>query len=407
MQSPPAPNPEASMDNSRVLAAGGVEKRKKARKIPQPNPSTTIVPDVGSSQPVQEPQPLQQVPHQDQFDAMLIDDRFGSDQLHQFSKHFQAAQETNMTAGETNIIHLSTQVERISLADPVHEMLEKAGSLASQIWSTSSWFNNFSVPKMPVEQSEECLALAALKVRLYSLQLREARLAKERDLIVAQTSAEQNAADAFAALETERKASVEEKQHLELELGELRVQLGGFQAKVYAVEATLVRFEETASRILDGPAEVKVDLSAVREAFKGSEQFAALKKDYAQQELPATFGAYLDRFSTGDARRSEGVKLLDQDPRGKKFNDSLARSLYVMGCQHILAPFVAKLQEILGRPIKLTDLPQVPIVEAQFEKYQRDLQRVADREAGRESDPLTDSDEEEGDEEENREASGQ
>ncbi|CAH9085363.1 unnamed protein product, partial [Cuscuta europaea] len=388
------------MDNSRVLAAGGVGKRKKARKNPQPNPSTTIAQDARSFQPVQEPQPLQQVPHQDQFDAMLIDDQFGSDQLHQFPEHFQAAQETNMTAGETNTVHLSTQVEWISLADPVHEMLRKAGSPASQIWSTSSWFNNFSVPKMPVEQSEECLALAALKVGLYNLQLREARMTKERDLIVAQTSAEQNAAAAFAALETERKASVEEKKRLELELGELRVQLGAFQAKVHAAEAALVKFEESAPRIPDGPAEVKVDLSAVREAFKGSEEFAALKKDYAQQELTTTFGAYLDRFSTGDARRNEGVKLLDQDPRGKKFNDSLARSLYVMGCQHILAPFVAKLQEMLGRPIELTDLPQVPIIEAQFEKYQRDLQRVADSEVGREPDPPTDSDEEEGDEEE-------
>ncbi|CAH9115350.1 unnamed protein product, partial [Cuscuta europaea] len=328
------------MDNSRVLAASGVGKRKKARKNPQPNPSTTIAQDVGSSQPVQEPQPIQQVPHQDQFDTMLIDDRFGSDQLHQFPERFQATQETNMTAGETNNVHLTTQVERISLMDPVHDMLEKAGSPASQIWSTSSWFNNFAAPKMSVEQSEECLALAALKVGLYSLQLKEARLAKERDLIVAQTSAEQNAAAAFAALETEQKASVEERRRLESELGELRVQLGAFQAKVHVAEAALVKFEESAPCIPDGPAEVKVDLSVVREAFKGSEEYAALKKDYAQQELSATFGAYLDRFATGDARRSEGVKLLEYDPRGKKFNDSLARSLYVMGCQHILAPLL-------------------------------------------------------------------
>ncbi|CAH9081099.1 unnamed protein product [Cuscuta europaea] len=74
-----------------------------------------------------------------------------------------------------------------------------------------------------------------------------------------------------------------------------------------------------------------------------------------------------------------------------------------MGCQHIMAPFIAKLQEFLGRPVELADLPQAPIVEAQYEKYQRDLQRAADREAGREPDPPTDSDEEEGDEEDTRE----
>ncbi|CAH9117579.1 unnamed protein product [Cuscuta europaea] len=157
---------------------------------------------------------------------MLIGDRFRSDQLHQFYEHFQVAQDANMTAGDTDTVHLSTQVERISLADPVHEMLEKAGSPASQIWSTSSWFNNFAVPKMSIEQCEECMALAALKVGLYSLRLREARLAKERDLIVAQTSAEQNMAAALATLEVERKASAEEKHRLESERGELRVQLG-------------------------------------------------------------------------------------------------------------------------------------------------------------------------------------
>ncbi|CAH9108854.1 unnamed protein product [Cuscuta europaea] len=325
------------MDNSRVLAAGGVGKRKKARKNPQPIPSTVTAQDAGSSQPVPEPQPIQQV-HQDQFDAMLVDDRFGSDQLQQFPEHFQAAQETGQGAGDIPTVQLSGQVDRISLADPVHDVVERGGCSVSQIWSTSVFFNNFTVPKLSVEQYEECLALAALKVGLYSLQLKEARLAKERELIVAQTSAEQNAAAAFAALEAERKAYAEEKKRLESELGELRVQLGVSQSKVHAAEAALVKFEEHAPRIPDGPAEIKVDLCAVRESFKGSEEFAILKKDYAQQQLPDTFGDYLERFSTGDACRSEGVKLLDQDPRGKKFNDSLARSLYVMGCQHIMAP---------------------------------------------------------------------
>ncbi|CAH9117107.1 unnamed protein product, partial [Cuscuta europaea] len=40
---------------------------------------------------------------------------------------------------------------------------------------------------------------------LYTLQMREARLAKERELIVAQSSAEQHAAAAIASLEAERK----------------------------------------------------------------------------------------------------------------------------------------------------------------------------------------------------------
>ncbi|CAH9093800.1 unnamed protein product [Cuscuta europaea] len=213
------------MDNNRVLAASGVGKRKKARKNPQPTPSTITAQDAGSSQPVPEPQPLQQV-HQDQFDAMLVDDRFGSDQMHQFLEHFQAAQETGQGAGDMPSVQLSGQVNRISLADPVHDVVERGGCSASQIWCTSAFFNNFTVPKLSVEQYEECLALAALKVGIYSLQLKEARLAKERELIVAQTSVEQNAAAALAALEAERKASAEEKKRLESELGELRVQLG-------------------------------------------------------------------------------------------------------------------------------------------------------------------------------------
>ncbi|CAH9074918.1 unnamed protein product, partial [Cuscuta europaea] len=170
------------MDNSRVLTAGGVGKRKKARKNPQPTPSITTIQDAGTSQPVPEPQPLQQV-HQDQFDAMLVDERFGSDQMHRFPEHFQIAQETGQGAGDMPTIHLSGQVDRISLADSVHEVVGKGGCSASQIWSTSAFFNNFTVPTLSVEQSEECLVLAALKVGLYSLQLKETRLAKEQDLI--------------------------------------------------------------------------------------------------------------------------------------------------------------------------------------------------------------------------------
>ncbi|CAH9081998.1 unnamed protein product [Cuscuta europaea] len=121
------------MDNSRMLAAGGVGKRKKSKKNPKANPSTATDQDVGSSQPVQEPKPIQQVPHQDQLEDMLIDDRFGSDQLHHFAEHFQVAQDVSIDVGETHTVNLSGQVERISLADPVHEVLEKADSFASQV----------------------------------------------------------------------------------------------------------------------------------------------------------------------------------------------------------------------------------------------------------------------------------
>ncbi|CAH9059233.1 unnamed protein product, partial [Cuscuta europaea] len=56
---------------------------------------------------------------------------------------------------------------------------------------------------------------------LYTLQMREARLAKERELIVAQSSAEQHAAAAIASLEAERKTFAEEKQRLDAEVGTL------------------------------------------------------------------------------------------------------------------------------------------------------------------------------------------
>ncbi|CAH9110341.1 unnamed protein product [Cuscuta europaea] len=230
------------MDDSRVIAAGGGGKRKKSRKNPQPTPTIVPAQEAAPSQPLSEPQPIQQV-HQDQLEAMLLDDRFGSDQLHQFSQHFDSVRGESSNAGETHTDHITGQVERISLSDPVHEVLERAGSTASQIWSTSSWFNNFSLPQLPVEQSEECLALTALKMGLYTLQMREARLAKERELIVAQSSAEQHAVAAIASLEAERKTFAEEKQRLDAEVGTLRVQLAASQAKILAAEAARVRFE--------------------------------------------------------------------------------------------------------------------------------------------------------------------
>ncbi|CAH9115667.1 unnamed protein product, partial [Cuscuta europaea] len=183
---------------------------------------------------------------------MLIDDRFESDQLHQFSEHFQTAQEVNLDAEQANVASVTKQVRRISLEDPVHEILERAGSSASQIWTTSACFNNFPLPNLSIDWAEECIALTALKMGLYSLQLREARLAKERDLIIAQTSAEQAAAAALANSEAERKAFAEERQRFDNELGRLQVQLAAAQAKVSATEVVQVRFEEKHPCIPDG-----------------------------------------------------------------------------------------------------------------------------------------------------------
>ncbi|CAH9081580.1 unnamed protein product [Cuscuta europaea] len=89
------------MDDSRVLVAGGVGKKKKAKKNPKATPSTATNQDVGSSQPVQGPEPIQQVPHQDQFEDMLTDDQFGSDQLHNFSEHFQVAEDRGVHRSKT------------------------------------------------------------------------------------------------------------------------------------------------------------------------------------------------------------------------------------------------------------------------------------------------------------------
>ncbi|CAH9077601.1 unnamed protein product [Cuscuta europaea] len=166
------PNPDAPMDNSRVLATGGVGKRKKAKKNSQPQPSTVAPQGVEQPQPVQEVHPIQQVPlHQGHYEDMLIDGRFGSDQPHHFSGHFQAAQDVTMEAGQANPANVVGWIERISLEDPVHEILEKVGSLASQIWSTSAYFNNFSHPKLSIDRAEECVALTALKVPFFLLLL--------------------------------------------------------------------------------------------------------------------------------------------------------------------------------------------------------------------------------------------
>ncbi|CAH9074510.1 unnamed protein product [Cuscuta europaea] len=326
---------------------------------------------------------------------MMIDDRFGSDQLHQVSQHFDSVQGEPSNVCGTHTDHITGQVERISLSDPVHEVLERTGSTASQIWSTSSWFNNFSLPQLPVEQSEECLALTALKMDLYTLQMREARLAKERELIVAQSSAEQTAAAAITSLEAERKAFAEEKQRLDAELGTLRVQLAASQAKVIAAEAAQIKFEEMPSSIPDSPYEVNVDLSAVRETFKSSDEFSIIKDDHARTQIPFAFGAYLEGFPKGVGRLSAGVALLDKDPEAKKWNDSIVTDLYAKIGQVLLRPFVAQLQNNLGRPVQASDLPQDDIIQAQIEKFQRGQQREADRAAGREPEPPSDDDEDE------------
>ncbi|CAH9082625.1 unnamed protein product [Cuscuta europaea] len=178
------------MDDSRVLVAGGVGKRKKSRKNPQPKPSLSASQHTGPPQPVQEPDPIQQVPHHQEPDDMMIDNPFGSEQMQFFTEQFQAAQDTILGANQVNPANLAGQIERITLEDPVHEIMEIAGSSVSQVWSTSAYFNNFPLPTMPIGRAEECVALTTLKMGLYSLQLREARLAKERDLIIAQTFAE-------------------------------------------------------------------------------------------------------------------------------------------------------------------------------------------------------------------------
>ncbi|CAH9118037.1 unnamed protein product [Cuscuta europaea] len=385
------------MDDSRVIAAGGGGKWKKSRKNPQPTPTIVPAQEAAPSQPLPEPQPIQQV-HQDQLEAMLLDDRFGSDQLHQFSQHFDSVRGESSNAGETHTDHITGQVERISLSDPVHEVLERAGSTSSQIWSTSSWFNNFSLPQLPVEQSEECLALTALKMGLYTLQMREARLAKERGLIVAQSSAEQHAAAAIASLEAERKTFAEEKQRLDAEVGTLRVQLAASQAKILAAEAARVRFEELPSSIPDGPYEVNVDLSAVRDMFKSSDEFSIIKDEHARAQIPFAFGAYLKDFPKGAGRLSAGVALLDKDPEAKRWNDSIVSDLYGKIGQVLLRPFVIQLQNQLGRPVQASDLPTDDIIQAQFEKYLRAQQREADRAAGKEPEPPSDDDEDEDEE---------
>ncbi|CAH9083406.1 unnamed protein product, partial [Cuscuta europaea] len=131
------------MDDSRVLVAGGVGKRKKAKKNPKANPSTVTNQDAGSSQPVQAPVPLQQVFHHQEPKDMMMDNPFESEQSNHFSEHIQAAQETTMEADQANPTNIVRPVARITLEDPVHEILEKAGSVGSQVWSTSSYFNNF------------------------------------------------------------------------------------------------------------------------------------------------------------------------------------------------------------------------------------------------------------------------
>ncbi|CAH9098510.1 unnamed protein product [Cuscuta europaea] len=111
-----------------------------------------------------------------------------------------------------------------------------------------------------------------------------------------------------------------------------------------------------ASRIPYGPSEVNVDLFVVQDAFKSSDEFTAIKEEYTLHQLPAIFGAHIEKFPRGDEQHRAGVDLLDKDPQVKHWNNSLTGNHYVMGCQHILRPFVARLQHQLGRQVQASDL---------------------------------------------------
>ncbi|CAH9063665.1 unnamed protein product, partial [Cuscuta europaea] len=119
------------------------------------------------------------------------------------------------------------------------------------------------------------------------------------------------------------------------------------------------------SSIPDGPYEVNVDLSAVRETFKSSDEFSIIKDDHARTQIPFAFGAYLKGFPKGAGRLSAGVALLDKDPEAKKWNDSIVSDLYGKIGQVLLRPFVAQLQNNLGRPVQASDLPKDDIIQAQ------------------------------------------
>ncbi|CAH9143476.1 unnamed protein product [Cuscuta epithymum] len=181
---------------------------------------------------------------------MLMDQLFSDQQSHEFSAEDVAAHQSE----------LARQFQRISLKDPAHDMLERGGCPASRIWSTSVDLNDFVLPELPVEEAEECLALAALKVGLYSLKIREARLAKERELIVAREEALHSLTSANQAAETDRQAAAEVQKKLEAELGELRVRVASLQSYLAAAESAQLKFAVSPSQIPDGPPEVIADL---------------------------------------------------------------------------------------------------------------------------------------------------
>ncbi|CAH9091568.1 unnamed protein product, partial [Cuscuta epithymum] len=228
-------------------------------------------------------------------------------------------------------------------------MLERGGCPASQIWSTSGFLNGHNLPPIPVEEAEECIALTVLKAGIYSLKLREARQAKEQSLLMAKETAEQ-------AVEAERRAFAEERKKLEAEAGELRVQVGSLQAKIAAAEAAQVKFSEAPPQIPDGPAEMLVDLSAVRDQLKASEEFLALKEEYATEQLPAVFGRHLEKLA-GEERQKEGIRVLDQHSVTKEWADNFARGVYSSGCQHMLQPLLPLIEKHMGRAVQPSDFP--------------------------------------------------
>ncbi|CAH9103036.1 unnamed protein product [Cuscuta epithymum] len=238
---------------------------------------------------------------------------------------------------------------------------------------------------------------------LYSLQVREAQLAKERELIVAQENAEQAVSKAVQAAEFERLSFVEERKKLKAGLGELRVQVATLQAKIAAAEAAQIKFNEHPSQIQDGPPEVTVDLSSVREGFKTSEEFAALKEQYALEQLPAVFGRHLGKLC-GEARQKERVRMLDQDPIAKEWDETLAQEVYSAGCQHMLQPILPLLEKLLGRAVHPSDFLHLAAnhlnaLKAQLGKCRRALgmesNQVADEEAEGDDDGDDDDDEDE------------
>ncbi|CAH9133786.1 unnamed protein product [Cuscuta epithymum] len=380
------------MDDSRLFAAGLDDepptsppkqqrktKTKRLRKADQGASSQSAPPVPEQSEPVRDVEPVQQVaPEQHTHADTLMDQLFSDQQSHHFSAEEVAAHEAD----------LASQFERISLYDPAHEMLERGGCPASQIWSTSGFLNGHNLPPIPVEEIEECIALTVLKAGIYSLKLKETRQAKEQGLLMAKETAEQ-------AAEAERRAFAEERKKLEAEAGELRVKVGALQAKIAAAEAAQIKFSEAPPQIPDGPAEMTVDLSAVRDSFKASEEFLALKEKYATEQLPAVFGRHLEKMA-GEERQKEGIRVLDQHPVTKEWADILARGIYSSGCQHMLQPLLPLLEKYMGRAVQTSDFPSdlhpghLNALMAQMKKCRRalgmEVVQIVDEEADEDDD---------------------